>query len=114
MSSLLRLIEDEEVEFAPPVETTEPKKGKERDAKALQNDFLYWKSRAENRELVGTYDNVQSCLLALRDVIKLTKEATVKDREGEKIDLFPEDAMKLLSRIRERASVTVRAIEEGA
>lgn len=87
-------------------------------------DVLYWKTRALNRELLGAYDNLQSCLLALRDVAKMAKK--------QKIDVDPEvmkqsgyalpvtddggynveETDALLRSIRERALLTIKAIEE--
>jgi hypothetical protein len=72
-------------------------------------DVLYWKTRAESRKMLATYDNVQSCLLALRAIANLA-EATVRDGEKQR-QLSHEEALERLAAIQSRASTTCLAIE---
>ena len=116
-SPALLLIDAQEEATAQPTRAQEEAK----EARGFSNDLLYWRTRAENRELVGTYENVQSCLLALRDIAKMTKkQKPIEDMKTPGYSLphtedggyDVEETKGLLSQIRERALLTLKAIEE--
>lgn len=69
------------------------------EAKLIQ-EVLYWKTRAEQREMLATYDNLQSLLTALMSI------GTIASEKPDDL----ESARELLKRIRFQARIAGEAI----